>query len=80
MLLIQKIAECALLLAMALLGLWVNWWFLMVGLVLHGGWDFLHHDKSGQTQRVVPRWYVPFCALYDATLAVFVALYLAIRS
>ena len=73
--LVKQAAGCAVFVALALLGLWVSWWFLVAGLALHGGWDFLHHGERGKG--VVPWWYVPFCAAYDWALAVFVALFLA---
>jgi hypothetical protein len=43
---------------LALLGLWIDWWFLVFGLMLHGAWDYLHHGRRGRG--VVPPWYVPF--------------------
>lgn len=59
------------------LGLWIDWWFLVVGLLLHGVWDFMHHGKLGHG--VLPYWYVPFCAAYDWTMAVLVAVLLLSR-
>lgn len=38
-----------------------------VGFLMHGIWDFLHHSKIITT--VVPKWYPPFCAVYDWVLA-----------
>jgi nicotinamide riboside transporter PnuC len=38
-----------------------------VGFLMHGIWDFLHHPKLVTT--VVPKWYPPFCAIYDWVLA-----------
>lgn len=73
--LFRQAAGCALFLALALLGLWLSWWFLVAGLALHGGWDVLHHGERGQG--VIPRWYVPFCAAYDWVLALFVAFFFA---
>lgn len=36
---------------------------LIIGaFVAHGVWDYLHHPLI-DTQ--MPRWYIPFCALYD---------------
>jgi hypothetical protein len=58
--------------AMALLGLYFNWWFIATGLVLHGFWDLLHHGERGQ--RALPIWYPPACATYDWVLAVFVVI------
>jgi len=60
----------------ALLGLWLDWWFLAAGLTLHGGWDLLHQGERGSG--VIPRWYVPFCAVYDFTVAIFIAVHFAV--
>lgn len=67
---IKQIAGCSFFVVLSLLGLWINWWFLVVGLFLHGFWDFLHHEPEGDA--VVPQWYIPFCAVYDWIIAIFV--------
>ena len=41
-------AGCILFIVLALLGMWVNWWFLVAGLVLHGVWDYFHNGERGQ--------------------------------
>lgn len=74
----NQVAGCTVFVALALLGLWVNWWFIVAGLALHGGWDWLHLGKYGHG--VVPRWYVPFCAVYDWAVALFVAVQYATAS
>jgi hypothetical protein len=74
----KQIAGCVFFVAFALLGLWMSWWFLVAGLALHGVWDYLHRGKHGHG--VVPKWYVPFCALYDWVVAIFVAVFFAIGS
>ncbi|WP_111748558.1 DUF6010 family protein [Salinisphaera orenii] len=51
---LRQVAGCTFFVALALLGLWVNWWFLVIGLLLHGVWDYLHHGEKNQD--VVPRW------------------------
>jgi hypothetical protein len=71
----RQLIGCVSFVALALLGLWVNWWFLVAGFALHGGWDYLHHGVHGQG--VVPRWYAPFCAVYDCVVALFLALHYA---
>ena len=71
----RQVAGCLFFVALALLGLWLNWWFLAAGLALHGVWDFLHHGQ--RSRGIVPSWYGPFCAVYDAAVALFVALYYA---
>ena len=74
----KQILGCAFFVTLALLGLWISWWFLVAGLALHGVWDYLHHGEHGHG--VVPRWYVPFCAFYDWWVALFVALFFAVGS
>lgn len=46
----------------ALVGLAVWHWAIVVAYVLHGFWDLAHH-RSVDT--AMPKWYVPFCALFD---------------
>lgn len=71
----KQVAGCAFFVTLALLGLWLSLWFLVAGLALHGVWDCLHHGEHGHG--VVPRWYVPFCAVYDWVVALFIALFFA---
>ena len=47
----------------SLAGLWITPWFLVLGYIGHGIWDWLHHTKHLQTDLV--GWYPPFCAVYD---------------
>lgn len=70
--LVVQVAACAFFVALALAGLWHGWLWLVLGLVLHGAWDFVHHGDRGHG--VVPAWYVPACAAYDWVVAAFVAL------
>jgi hypothetical protein len=72
----KQVIGCAFFVTLALLGMWLNWWFLIVGLALHGGWDYLHQGKAGHG--VVPAWYIPFCAIYDWMVALFLALFYGI--
>jgi len=37
--------------------------WIAVALGMHGLWDWAHHRERVPTR--MPRWYVPFCALYD---------------
>lgn len=74
----RQVIGCSFFVAFALLGLWLSWWFLVFGLALHAGWDLLHHGRH--RDGVVPRWYIPFCAAYDFSVALFVALYFAART
>ena len=40
---------------------WPAW--VAVGFAAHGLWDWAHHQQRVPTR--MPRWYVPFCAVYD---------------
>ena len=59
----------------ALFGLWLSPCFIVLGLALHGVWDFLHHDLI---HTPVPRWYIPLCMVYDGLIAGFLSLYLVL--
>lgn len=62
-------------LATAMLGLLFGAAWLAIGLALHGLWDLLHHPHRVIIgTNGVPRWYVPFCAVYDFTAAIAVLL------
>ncbi len=63
----------ALTLALAALGLWVSPYWLALGYFVHGVWDLLHHPRGIRTE--MPRWYVPFCLIYDWLLAGFIVLW-----
>jgi hypothetical protein len=41
-------------------------WLAVLAFTLHGFWDFAH-DHGVKT--VMPRWYIPFCAIYDYAFA-----------
>ena len=58
----------------AALGLWVNPYLWVLGLVLHAVWDWLHHIEVVGTR--VPSYYPPVCVLVDLLLAVFLAVWL----
>jgi hypothetical protein len=73
-LMIQEIVAASLFILMALLGLWVSPYFWVLGLVLHGLWDWLHHPKGIQTK--VPDYYPPVCVVVDGLLAVFLLLWI----
>jgi len=55
---------------MGIFGLWFSPWILIAGLLLHGVWDLAHHNSSGNLVDI-PQWYVPFCATYDWTIALY---------
>lgn len=50
----------------ALLGLWITPWAVPAAVALHGVWDLAHHRH---VTTAIPRWYVPFCAIYDVVFA-----------
>ena len=50
----------------ALAGLWTSAWFTVLGLALHGGWDFLHHRVI---HTKIPRWWIPLCMVFDIVVA-----------
>ncbi|WP_051952792.1 DUF6010 family protein [Methylocapsa aurea] len=54
-------------LAAALAGLWLNVWIVPIAYVLHGAWDYAHHQGSKLV--TIPVWYPPFCAIYDFVAA-----------
>lgn len=62
---------------LALAGLWASPWFIVVGLVLHGVWDVLHHNGWDVVKTKVPQGYIPFCAGYDWLLALFLGVRLS---
>jgi hypothetical protein len=41
-------------------------WLVVVAFAAHGLWDFAHHRHVDTT---IPRWYIPFCAVYDWVFA-----------
>ena len=55
---------------MAAAGLWISPWILIVGLFLHGFWDIAHHNQTFKLVKI-PKWYIPFCATYDWTIAAY---------
>lgn len=60
---------------MGIAGLWVSPWILIAGLFLHGFWDIFHHNKISKNSALplfdIPKWYIPFCAAYDWTMAIY---------
>ena len=47
--------------ALATVSLWPAW--TAIAIAAHGVWDWAHHHERVPTR--MPRWYVPFCAIYD---------------
>ena len=55
--------------AAAVLGILWHWAALPLGLTLHAGWDLMHHNSHRLAR--IPKWYVPFCVVYDLLAAGF---------
>lgn len=63
--------------AIAIVGFRTSLWLVVVGLVLHGFFDYGHHrliDNAG-----VPVWWPGFCLAVDVTLGLWLAVVLATR-
>ena len=54
---------------MALAGLLWSPLALPLGLAAHAVWDLLHHN--GAFGAPVPKWYIPFCVVFDLLAAAF---------
>lgn len=54
--------------AAAICGLLVSPWFIVGALAAHACWDVLHHHRGWWASP--PRWYIPYCAVYDGCAAV----------
>ena len=71
---LQELSAAAFFVLLAALGLWVNPYLWVLGLVLHAVWDWLHHIEVVGTR--IPSYYPPVCVLVDLLLAVFLAVWL----
>jgi hypothetical protein len=68
----------------SLAALWVSAWVVPFAFIAHGIWDYAHHEGSKFALQswkftVVPRWYPPFCALYDWLAAASLAVMWSLR-
>jgi len=61
-----EIIVAVLFLAAAAIGLTVQPWAIPAAYFAHGLWDAAHHHH---VDTAMPRWYIPFCALYDWVFA-----------
>lgn len=61
-----EIIVAALFLGAAAIGLTVDPWVIPAAYFAHGLWDAAHHRH---VDTAMPRWYIPFCALYDWVFA-----------
>jgi len=73
---IQEISAASFFILLAALGLWLNPYLWVLGLFLHGTWDWLHHPKGIQTK--LPAYYPPACVMVDWSLALFLLFWLTI--
>ena len=73
-----ELAAAAGFVVLALSGLWLSPWFIVVGLALHGVWDLLHHGNVKVVKTRIPQGYVPFCVSYNWLLALFLGLRLGV--
>ncbi len=69
----------------SLAALWVSAWVVPFAYIAHGIWDYAHHERSKFALQswkftVVPRWYPPFCALYDWLAAASLAVIWGLRN
>lgn len=58
----------------AVLGLWWNAWWLVVGYLAHGIWDVIHHPQGIHTP--TPQGYAPFCLVYDWLMSAYLIYWL----
>lgn len=68
-----EFGNIALTLTLAFSGLWVAPYWLATGYFIHGIWDAVHHPEGVQTK--IPRWYIPFCLLFDWLVAGFIIIW-----
>lgn len=66
-----EIIVAALFFVAATIGLTVEPWAIPVACFAHGLWDAAHHRH---VDTAMPRWCIPFCALYDWVFAAGLAL------
>lgn len=52
--------------AAALIGLLWWPWAIPIGILLHAGWDLLHHNHKFGAK--IPQWYIPFCVIIDVVV------------
>ena len=63
--------------ALALLGVKISPWFLVIGIVAHGfGWDSWHYRSSPY----IPDWYSTGCLLVDITIGAYAAVRFSLRA
>ena len=75
---VQEISAASFFVLLAALGLWVNPYLWVLGLFLHGVWDWLHHPGGVKTR--VPDYYPPVCVIVDGSLALFLLVWLSLSA
>ena len=73
---IQEFSAASFFIILAALGLWLSPYLWVLGLFLHGVWDWLHHPKGIQTK--IPAYYPPACVMVDWSVAVFLLIWLSL--
>lgn len=58
---------------LAIGGLWISPYLLVLGYFFHGAWDIVHHYDLLKTR--VVNWYPPLCAIYDWLMAGYILLW-----
>lgn len=74
----QEVSVAGFFILLAALGLWVNPYLWVLGLLLHGVWDWLHHPQGVKTR--VPDYYPPLCVIVDGSLALFLLVWLPLQA
>jgi hypothetical protein len=72
--LVAEMVVAGIFLLFAVLGFKGNLWLVVVGMIGHGVFDFVHHffiDNPG-----VPRWWPGFCLAFDAAFGALVTVHL----
>jgi hypothetical protein len=72
---VTELTGATIFIAVALAAIWSTPWIIPFAYVVHGVWDYAHHQglklASLHSKFVsIPAWYPPFCAVYDWVAAV----------
>ena len=65
-----ELTAAAVTIILALAGLWITPYFLVIGYIFHGAWVIGHHPRLIQTRIV--EWYPSACVVYDWMIAAFI--------
>lgn len=75
--LLAEVVPALVFVALAVLGFRKSPWFAVVGLALHGVFDFFHHAVIANPG--VPEWWPGWCLTYDVVAAAYLAALIVIR-